>query len=122
MNKEQIVHIAMTNSYKILTEECTIDDVIKSGLMYFAHHPEEGVAADELLVMVSYFESKEQYNECHNLMAIYNQNFNADGSYKDEIEVFLEELDGEQYCQCAEPKIKEYTEETYCLNCNKRIQ
>jgi hypothetical protein len=119
MNKEQIIHVAMTNSYNILTDKCTIDDVLKSGLLYFAHHPEEGASADELLIMVAYFESKEAYQECQDLMTLYNQNFNADGSFKEDA---MDVLYDEDTCKCENPLIKKYSEETTCLICNKRIQ
>lgn len=110
----------MTNSYKLLTQRETLDNIVKSGLVYFACHPEEGASADELLMMVAYFESKEMYTECKELMDIYNENFNADGSFKEDSIEFI--LHDEEFCQCENPIIVEYTEDTCCAICHKPIK
>jgi hypothetical protein len=41
MTKEQMIHISMVNSYNVITNRATIEEVTNSGVGIFCHSPEE---------------------------------------------------------------------------------
>lgn len=109
MTQEQIIHVGMINSFNLITERYTLDEIATSDVSYFAHVPNEDVPIDLIQLMISYFQSFEMYGHCADLMNCLNKNYNEDGTIiKNE-------------CKCAQPMITEYSKKMFCGKCKKRL-
>jgi hypothetical protein len=109
MNNSQTVHIGMLNSFNVLTEKATIEQVISSGLAYFAHAPDEESVVESIEFMIFYFKDIEMYEKCAELKEYIEKTFNEDGTYK------------EKFCDCEYPNIEDYTYKPKCSVCNLRL-
>jgi len=109
MNNTQTVHIGMLNSFNVLTDKVSIEDVISSGLAYFAHSPDEENEMQSIDFMIFYFKGIEMYEKCAELKAYIEKTFNKDGSYK------------EKFCRCEYPNIEVYKYKPKCSVCNLRL-
>lgn len=109
MNNTQTVHIGMLNSFNVLTEKATIEDVISSGLAYFAHAPDEESVMQSIEFMIFYFKGIEMYEKCAELKKYIEKTFNEDGTYK------------EKFCNCEYPNIETYISKPKCSVCNLRL-
>lgn len=110
MNKQQRLHIGMINSFNLLTEQITIDEIVSSGVSVFAHTPDSDIKFKDINLMIIYFKDLEMFEYCSKLVNYMKENFNDDGSCK------------EQECECDYPNILFYTKKTQCSNCNKRLK
>jgi hypothetical protein len=109
MIDKRLIHISMMNSFNLITDRATIEDIIKSGLGVFAHVPDERLDIDDIEFMIDYFSTVEMFEECAELSAFINDTFNEDGTLK------------EAECECELPSIKSYTRKVKCNKCNKLI-
>lgn len=110
MNSTQMMHVGMLNSYNVLTGKASMEDVVKSGIGVFAHIPDEEPSREAIEFMIFYFKEIEMYEKCANLHAYIENNYNEDGSLKEEV------------CQCEMPEIDEYIPKVKCSVCNLRIR
>jgi hypothetical protein len=110
MNEQQRVHIAMLNSYNLVTEKATIEDILDSSIPIFAHIPNDDITIDAIEFMIYYFKSHEMFEYCAKLKEYIQENFNEDGTHKD------------NSCKCDLPEISDYSERIRCLLCNKIIK
>lgn len=110
MNSIQAVHVGMINSYNLLLEKVTINQIIEAGIGLFAHVPDEEVEMENVEFILYYFQEKEMFEHCAELLNYIKDNFNEDGSHK------------EEECECDLPTIKEYTKKIKCSTCNKRLK
>jgi hypothetical protein len=110
MRKSQIVHLGMINSYNVITEAATVEDVIKSGIGVFAHSLNESDALESIEFMILYFKGLEMYERCAKLKTYIEETFDEDGNYK------------EQFCQCEMPEVLEYKPKVKCATCNMRLK
>jgi hypothetical protein len=110
MNSNQALHIGMLNSYNMIMDTATIEDIVKSGLSIFAHVPDDEIELEDLELMLEYFETHEMYEYCANIVNYIHNNFNPDGTYI------------EESCECELPTITSYTKKIKCGECNKRIR
>lgn len=108
MTNKQIIHIGMVNSFNLITERNTMDEIQESNLTLFAHPPEEDITIDSLKKIMNYFESIEMYEYCSDLMEYAYLNFDENGV----------RLGG---CECDHPVIKKYTRKMSCDFCDKRL-
>jgi hypothetical protein len=110
MNKKQSYHIGMLNSYNLLVEDASIEEIIHSGLGVFAHVPDEEPDHETIVEMIHYFQEHEMFELCSNLIKYIEENFNEDGTYKI----------GD--CECTYPSISAYTKRMKCASCKKRLR
>lgn len=109
MNEQQKVHLAMLNSYNVIVGDVSIETILNSGIPMFAHVPNDDITPDALEFMIYYFESHDMYEHCAALQGYYNENFNEDGTPKNNL------------CDCELPIVYEYVEKVRCGKCNKRL-
>jgi hypothetical protein len=109
MTEEQKIHVAMMNSYNVITEAYSIDEVLESGIPLFSHIPDQEITMDTLAFIIYYFQEQEMYEHCFELTEFAKKNFNEDGTSKIEL------------CQCPKPLIKNYEKKMQCACCNKRL-
>jgi len=109
MNKDQVIHIGMVNSFNLLTERFAFQDIAMSGIAMFAHTPDEDISAKELDHIIIYFQEIEMFEYCAELLDYRKKNFNEDGSMK------------VKECECKFPSIKEYKLKSTCSACKKRL-
>lgn len=109
MTEQQKIHVAMLNSYNVITETFTIDEIMDSGVPLFSHIPDEEVSIENINFILYYFQQQEMYEHCVALTDYIEKNFNKDGSSKAEV------------CECEYPEISEYTKKMKCAKCNKRL-
>jgi len=105
--KAQHLHEAMMNSFNIITNKMTYNDLFKKERSFLVHVPDEPVTDEDLEMMIVYFEHMEMYEECAELKAILDD---------------LEEEEEEDSCSCKNPKI--YDDEDggiKCKICNKKL-
>ena len=110
MKEVQMIHLGMVNSYNVLTEVATVEDVVNSGIGVFAHSLKERDALESIEFMILYFKGLEMYERCAKLKAYIEDTFDEDGKYK------------EQFCQCELPEVLEYTSKVKCATCSLRLK
>jgi len=110
MTKDQTVYISMINSFNLITEKATIEDIIYSGIGIFAHIPNEDIDEEDVNVMISYFEKLDMYEHCSELINYINDEYNDDGSYR------------HKECECDFPIIKNYVKKMKCSRCDLRLR
>lgn len=108
MTQTQIIHIGMINSFNMITERNTFEEIVESSLTFFAHSPEEDVSLKNLQQMIRYFESIEMYDHCSELLDYINLNFDEKGKRTGS-------------CECDYPVIKKYSKKMSCDFCDKRL-
>lgn len=110
MNSTQMTHVGMVNSFNVLMEKVSVDEVINSGIGIFAHVPDEDLALESIKFMIFYFKEIEMYEKCAQLKEYVDKTFNEDGTYKEEC------------CKCDMPEIDEYVPKIKCSLCNLRLK
>lgn len=110
MTQEQMIHIGMVNSFNLITERNSFEEIVTSDVSLFAHVPDEDIPIDLIMMMVEYFKSYEMFENCVELMAYIAVNFNDDGtpiSFG---------------CECSQPLIIDYSKKMFCGSCKKRLK
>jgi hypothetical protein len=110
MNKQQALHVGMINSFNLITGRTTLDEVVHSGIGVFAHVPDEEVDMENIKLIIIYFQDRDMFEHCIELVDYLNENFNKDGTSK------------EEDCSCEFPEIKTYSSKMKCSTCNKRLR
>jgi hypothetical protein len=105
MNKETIRHIAMVNSFNVITSRSSVEEVMEAGIGYFGHEIGGEFDSTEIRRVLKYFESLEMYEYCSELSRIIN------------------ELDRDMpMCECDYPLFDTYSpSEVGCLSCGNPI-
>lgn len=81
MNIHKTVEIGINNSYRILTGESTLDEIIAEASIQegeltidsdpiFFINPEEDYDGEDLDTMIEFFETREEYEKCGALLKI----------------------------------------------------
>lgn len=110
MTQEQTVHVGVINSFNLLTERNSFDEIITSDLSLFAHNPDKDPAIEVINFMIDYFKSYEMFEYCAELMQYLGENYDDDGFFI------------QRGCECPLPLITEYSSKMYCGTCNKRLK
>ena len=110
MTEEQKIHLAMINSYKILTGSEDANAIASSDIPLFSHNFLNGITIDELRFIIDYFTDIEMFEECAGLQKVMKEMFNDDGSKKG------------IPCKCPHPTVDKYSLKTKCSTCKKRIK
>lgn len=110
MKQSQVVHLGMINSYNVLVNKVSVDEIILSGVGAFAHSPEEKDAKQSVEFMIKYFQDIEMYEKCSALKKYIEETFDENGKYK------------EPFCDCEYPDIKEYSKTPNCSVCNLKLK
>lgn len=110
MTEQQKIHIAMMNSYNVLTGAASIDSVINSNIPMFSHTIDEEPNFHNIMFIVRYFEEVEMFEECLNLKIYIDNTFDENGNPK------------EILCSCPYPKITEYSFKTKCKVCELNLR
>lgn len=104
------MHVGMINSYNLLMDKVSIDTVVQSGLGVFAHVPDEEPKLDDIEMMIIYFQDRDMFEICSDLVKYIEENYEENGNLK-----------GDE-CECEYPEIKEYSRKMKCAACNKRLR
>lgn len=99
----------MLNSYNVITEKASVEQIVSSGIGVFAHVVDEDKAMESVEFIMFYFKELEMYDKCAQLQSYIEKTFNKDGTYK------------ESCCKCDMPDIEEYTTKIKCCICNLRL-
>jgi hypothetical protein len=110
MTQEQRIHIGMINSFNLITERNTLEEIASSDISLFAHLPDEEIPLELIQLMMTYFQSFEMFENCAELMEYIALNFNDDGTR------IIDD------CVCPQPLITDYSKRTYCGTCEKRLR
>jgi hypothetical protein len=110
MTQEQRIHVGMINSFNLITERNTLEEIASSNISLFAHLPDEEIPLELIELMMAYFQSYEMFEYCADLMEYIGSNFNDDGTRI------------ENDCECNQPLITSYSNKTCCGNCKKRLR
>lgn len=110
MTQEQRIHIGMVNSFNLITERNTLEEIASSDISLFAHLPDEEIPLDLIRLMMNYFQSFEMFEHCAELMDYMEENFNDDGTR------IIDD------CICPQPLIEYYSKKSYCGICEKRMR
>lgn len=100
------MHIAMINSYNVITGAVSVDDVAVSECPAFAFIPDEGPTEDDIIRVMRYFEDLEMDEHVDALKTAY-------------VKMVSDESSGN--CSCAMPDFHEYKPFIKCATCGKRI-
>ena len=110
MTQEQMIHIGMINSFNLLTERNTLEEIATSDLSLFAHVPDEDAPYELIMLMLDYFKSYEMFENCVELMEYIAIHYNDDGTPI------------ENGCECFQPIITAYSKKMFCGECGKRLK
>lgn len=99
----------MINSYNLITGRATLDEIIESGVSFFAHMPDEDVTEHAFELLTWYFQEHEMFEECAELKRIQSETFNEDGTIK------------QDRCECDYPVISFYSKTMRCSKCKNII-
>lgn len=110
MNRDQAVHVGMINSFNLITEKATLDQIVSAGVGVFAHLPDEDIDAENIKFIIFYFQEHEMFEECAELQEYLQKHYYDDGTPK------------VQDCECDYPVITEYIQKMVCGNCKKRLR
>jgi hypothetical protein len=83
MNKNQLVHIAMLNSYNVITGKVDEMIITETSIPMFAHVPNEEISEKNLSSIIKYFENLEMYEHCEELKNEYDLRFDSLGRPKE---------------------------------------
>jgi hypothetical protein len=109
MTQEQLIHVGMINSFNLITERNTFEEIVTSDLSLFAHVPDQEIPLELIQLMIEYFQSFEMFEHCADLVMYLDLNYNEDGTRK------------QHGCECAQPVITGYSKKMFCGNCKKRL-
>jgi hypothetical protein len=110
MTEQQQIYVSMINSYNLITEKATLEEIIYSGVGIFAHIPTEDADEETIKKLIHFFEELDMYEHCAELIFYINQEYDNDGSYRD------------KECECDFPIIKNYLKKMRCSRCDKRLR
>jgi hypothetical protein len=110
MTQEQTIHVGVINSFNLITERNSFEEIVESDLSLFAHNPNTDPSIDVINFMIDYFKSYEMFENCVELMKYLKENYDDNGDF-----IFKE-------CECQLPLITEYSEKMYCGECGKRLK
>lgn len=110
MTEQQKIHIAMLNSFNVLTGRVGLDTILTSNVPMFSHTIDEEPNFHNIMFIVRYFEQVEMFEECLLLKMFVDETFDEDGN-------FIEEL-----CKCPHPKVITYSFKTKCEICNLKLK
>lgn len=100
----------MINSYNLITGRATLDQIIDSGVSFFAHVPDEDITENSLELLIWYFQEHEMFEKCAELKKLQAEMFNDDGTIK------------QVTCSCEYPLINTYTKRLRCGKCKNLIR
>lgn len=112
MEKGQLLHVSMINSYNLITNKITVSQAEDAGIPIFAHNPEADIIKfRELELIIEYFSVIEMFEECEILMKYRDRYYHKNGEDKNV-----------PHCRCKLPKIETYTMPMYCSACDKKLK
>jgi hypothetical protein len=110
MTQEQMIHVGMVNSFNLITERNTLEEIAMSDVSFFTHVPDEEIPIELIQLMIDYFQSYDMFENCVDLMEYIALNYNDDGT----------RISND--CECPQPVIEKYKRKMYCGRCEKRIR
>ena len=110
MTDKQVIHISMLNSYNLITGRASFDEIMDSGVGFFAHLPTDPLDESTFKLLTWYFSEREMFEECAKLKATYELLFNSDGTLRDTL------------CECNYPVIDFYSQHMLCGECGNLIK
>lgn len=109
MTESRKIHLAMINSFNIITRKTSYNRVVNSDIPLFAHDIYDGPTKIDIEYMIKHFESVEMFEKCMELKNVID--LIETGSNKN----------GELICECDFPDPKKYTIKTKCETCKRQI-
>jgi len=110
MTEQQKIHIAMMNSYNVLTGKCSIEDIFNSDVPMFSHVIDDEPNQDNVLFIIKYFEKIDMFEQCLELKQYITDTFDDEGNITTKI------------CPCPYPEITEYSFNTKCNICKQKLR
>jgi len=112
ISKEEELYYAMLNTFNVLTNKLTYDDIFESETgQFLLVEPHINITFNHINDMIGYFESKEMYENCAALLHIRKEDYNDDGTTRENI----------PKCKCKIPEVLVYSIYSRCQNCGLRI-
>lgn len=68
MKEYEELHIAMLNTYDILVEDATVEDIMVTTDNFMIFDPTEGINEKVCDTLISYFEDLEEYEKCSKIL------------------------------------------------------
>tara|TARA_R110000803_G_scaffold48837_1_gene101444 strand:- start:1185 stop:1409 length:225 start_codon:yes stop_codon:yes gene_type:complete len=68
MTEIQELHIAMLNTYDVLAENLTVEDVMVTTNSFMLFNPTEGIKSDTCDTLLEHFEDLEEYEKCQKIL------------------------------------------------------
>jgi len=75
-NIEEYLDMAFRNSYDVIINDKSAEDLVVSEDGYFIHHPAEPVTKDILEDMREYFSETEEYEKCIKIVKYIKDEYN----------------------------------------------
>ena len=110
MTSKQLLHVGMVNSFNVITNKNTFEEILDSEVAVFVHVPNEGIPLDIIHYIMDYFEDSEMFEYCSELHNFVSDNYNEDGTLREEL------------CQCNHPLVLGYKGIIRCGLCNNVIR
>jgi hypothetical protein len=110
MTSKQLLHVGMVNSFNVITNKNTFEEILDSEVAVFVHVPNEGIPLDIIHYIMDYFEDSEMFEYCSELHSFVSDNYNEDGTLREDL------------CQCNHPLVLGYKGIIRCGLCNNLIR
>lgn len=111
MNKDKRLHLSIVNTYNVLTNKASYDDIFMSNVPYIYVDAHKEVTFKHINNMIKHFEDIEMYEQCAELMRVRREDFNDDGS----------KIRERNTCSCDNCEVGVYSLYSRCKSCNLRI-
>lgn len=109
--RKRRIHIAMMNSFNLLTGRVDSEVILASDYPLFAHQFDDSVEQDEVASIIEYFESIDYEEGVEEMRQVYVNLFVLK---EDEIDVGI--------CECVNPIFHEYEPYIKCTICEKKVE
>jgi hypothetical protein len=110
MKSKQLLHLGMVNSFNVITQKNTFEEILDSDVPVFVHVPDKQIPLDIIHYIMDYFEESEMFEYCSELHNFVSDNYNDDGTLREDL------------CQCNYPLVLGYKGTIRCGLCNNVIK
>jgi hypothetical protein len=110
MTSKQLLHVGMVNSFNVITNKNTFEEILDSDVAVFVHVPDKEIPLDIIHYIMDYFEGCEMFEYCSELYDFVSDNYNEDGTLREDL------------CQCNYPLVLGYKGAIRCGLCNNIIR
>jgi hypothetical protein len=109
MTDAKKVHIAVINSFNVITKRATVSKILSSDVPVFAHDVLNGLDRRSMNLIIKHLEKVEMFEKCAELKKIRVPAPKKVSQIYDDI------------CECSFPDIRIYSKKTKCETCKKQV-